>query len=53
MVPRIAAQYLESDTVTNPENVSYRRWHEERRRERKARGVWKDTDRDSLLWSMN
>lgn len=53
VVPRIAAQYLESDTVTNPENVSYRRWHEERRRERKARGVWKDTDRDSLLWSMN
>lgn len=51
--PRLAAQFLESDTVTNPENVVYRRWHEERRRERKARGVWKDSDRDSLLWSMN
>jgi hypothetical protein len=51
--PRLAAQFLESDTVTNPENVAYRRWHEERRRERKARGVWKDDDRDSLLWSMN
>ncbi|MEK6592433.1 MAG: sulfotransferase [Pseudomonadota bacterium] len=51
--PRLAAQFLESDTVTNPENVAYRRWHEERRRERKARGIWKDADRDSLLWSMN
>jgi hypothetical protein len=51
--PRLAAQFLESDTVTNPENVVYRRWHEERRRERKARGVWKDGDRDSLLWGMN
>lgn len=51
--PRLAAQFLESDTVTNPENVSYRRWHEERRKERKARGVWKDDDRDSRLWSMN
>ena len=34
-------------------HVAYRRWHEERRRERKSRGVWKDGDRDSLLWSMN
>ncbi|HKU70252.1 MAG TPA: sulfotransferase [Burkholderiales bacterium] len=51
--PRLAAQFLESDSVTNPENVAYRRWHEERRRERKSRGVWKDGDRDSLLWSMN
>jgi sulfotransferase family protein len=50
---RLAAQFLESDSVTNPENVAYRRWHEERRRERKARGVWKDADRDSLLWGMN
>jgi hypothetical protein len=50
---RLAAQCLESDTVTNPENVAYRRWHEERRRERRARGVWNDADRDSLLWGMN
>lgn len=50
---RLAAQYLESDTVTNPENVAYRRWHEARRRERKAKSVWKDADRDSLLWGMN
>lgn len=51
--PRVAAQFLESDSVTNPENVAYRRWHEDRRRERKAQGIWKDADRDSLLWSMN
>lgn len=48
-----AARMLESDTVTNPENVAYRRWHEERRRERKTRGVWNDGDRKSLLWSIN
>lgn len=48
-----AARMLESDTVTNPENVAYRRWHEERRRERKARGVWSDDDRESLLWSIH
>lgn len=51
--PRLAAQMIESDTVTNPENVAYRRWHEERRKKRKERGVWNDTDRNSLLWSMN
>lgn len=51
--PRLAAQMIESDTVTNPENVAYRRWHEKRRQQRKARGIWKDADRGSLLWSMN
>lgn len=50
---RLAAQFEESDTVTNPENVAYRRWHEERRKKRKEHGVWSDADRDSLLWSMN
>jgi len=50
---RLAAQLLESDTVTNPENLPYRRWHEERREERKARGVWRDADRNSLLWGMH
>ena len=53
-LPReVAAKMLESDTVTNPENVAYKRWHEERRKQRKAQGVWRDADRDSLLWSMN
>jgi hypothetical protein len=50
---RLAAQWLESDTVTNPENVPYRRWHEERRKERRSRGVWSDADRPSLLWGIN
>lgn len=50
---RLAAQLLESDSVTNPENVPYRRWHEERRTARKAQGVWSDEDRPSLLWGMN
>jgi hypothetical protein len=50
---RVAAQLLESDTVTNPENVPYRRWHEERRKARKAAGVWNDADRRSFLWGMN
>ena len=51
--PRLAAKMLESDTVTNPENVAYRRWHEERRKQRRVEGVWQNTDRDSLLWGMN
>jgi len=50
---RLASQLLESDTVTNPENLPYRRWHEERRKARKAAGVWSDADRKSLLWGMN
>lgn len=50
---QMAAKMLESDTVTNPENVAYKRWHEERRKQRKAQGVWRDADRGSLLWGMN
>ncbi len=50
---RLAAQLLESDTVTNPENLPYRQWHEQRRKERKASGVWSNADRKSLLWGMN
>ena len=53
LAARLAGQLLESDTVTNPENVPYRRWHEERRKERKARGIWSDADRPSRLWGMN
>ena len=50
---RTADQMLESDTVTNPENVAYKRWHEERRKKRREQGIWRDADRDSLLWGMN
>ena len=50
---RLAAQFIESDTVTNPENVAYRRWHENRRKERREMGIWNPADRRSLLWGMN
>ncbi len=50
---RLAAQFLDSDTVTNPENVAYKRWHEERRKRRREQGIWSDQERGSMLWSMN
>ena len=53
LAARLASKMLESDTVTNPENVAYRHWHEERRKQRRRQGVWRDSDRASLLWSMN
>ena len=53
LAPLVAARMLESDTITNPENVDYRRKHEEGRKKRREQGVWRDEDRDSLLWSMN
>ena len=52
IAPRLAAQLLESDAITNPENVPYRRWHEERRKLRKEKGIWSDEDRRSRLWGM-
>ena len=53
LAARLANRMLESDTVTNPENVAYRRWHEERRKQRREQGVWSDDERTSLLWGMN
>jgi len=53
LAARLAAKMLESDTVTNPENVAYRRWHEERRKQRREDGVWHDGMRSSKLWGMN
>ena len=50
---RLAAQFIESDTVTNPENVAYRRWHENRRKERRDKHIWSASDRPSLLWGIN
>jgi len=50
---RLAAQFIESDTVTNPENVAYRRWHENRRKMRREMGIWNPADRASLLWGIN
>jgi sulfotransferase family protein len=51
--PRLASQFLESDAVTNPENVEYKKWHDERRKARREGGVWKDAERTSFLWGMN
>ena len=53
LAPLLAARMLESDTITNPENVEYRRRHEEGRRKRREQGVWRDAERDSLLWGMH
>lgn len=50
---RLAAQFIESDTVTNPVNVAYRRWPENWRKERRDRRVWDPADRSSLLWGVN
>jgi hypothetical protein len=41
---------LESDIPSNPNYVPFKGWHAKRRQERKAAGVWRDEDRDSLLW---
>lgn len=50
---RLASQLIESDAVTNPENVEFKKWHEERRKQRRKAGVWKDAERASFLWGMN
>ena len=50
---RLAAQCQISDTVTNPENVTFKRWHAERRRERRARGVYDASQRASLMWGVD
>lgn len=46
-------QLMENDTVTNIQAVEYKRWHDGRRKERCERGVWKQEDRDSLLWGFH
>ena len=51
--PRLAAQNWISDTVTNPENVAFKRWHAERRRERLERAVFDRKDRESLIWAVD
>ena len=46
-------QLYENDTITNIASVEYKRWHDGRRKERLERGVWKQEDRDSLLWGFH
>ena len=51
--PRLAAQILESDSVTNPENVAYQTLARRTPQGTQGAGRLADADRDSLLWSMN
>ena len=50
---RLAWQLLEVDSLTAPWAITYRQWHEERRKTRRAAGIWRDADRDSLLRAIN
>ena len=51
--PRLAAQCWINDTVTNPENVVFKRWHAGRRKERRQRGVFDPKNRESLMWAVD
>ena len=50
--PKLAAQLMESETVSAPWIIEYRRALADRRKERIEKGVYKLEDRDSLLWSL-
>jgi len=44
-----ARQLIENDTVSNLKAIEYKRWHEQRRKERFEIGVWKNSDKSSNL----
>ena len=46
-------QLLENDTITNIQSIEYKRWHDGRRKDRLERGVWAQSDRNSLLWGFH
>lgn len=48
-----AAQLIEGDMVSQLDKAHYKHWHRERRKKRRQRGVWKDKDRESFLWSFD
>jgi hypothetical protein len=48
-----AAQLVEGDMVSQLGKAHYKYWHRERRKERRERGVWRDADRDSVLWGLD
>ena len=48
-----AAQMIEGDMVSQLGKAHYKHWHRERRKNRRERGVWKDSDRESFLWSLD
>ncbi len=49
---KLAAQLMESEMISAPRVIAYRKWHADRRRERLSEGVWKLEDRKSLLRSL-
>lgn len=48
-----AAQMVEGDMVSQLGKAHYKYWHRERRKDRRARGLWKDSDRESFLWGLD
>ena len=50
---RLAWQLLEVDYITAPWAITYRQWHEERRKERRSAGVWQGSERASFLRAIN
>lgn len=50
--PKLSGQLMESETVSAPWIIEYRRELTERRKTRIDEGVYKLEDRDSLLWSL-
>ena len=48
---RLARQLMQSDLVSSPENYAYKAELTERRRMRESQGVFKQSDRESLLWT--
>jgi len=50
--PKLAAQLMESETVSAPWIIQYRRELAAGRKNRIEQGVYKLEDRDSLLWSL-
>jgi hypothetical protein len=49
LTSREARKYLESDTISNTKAIAFKRWHEGRRKERRDRGVWHDSDKTTDL----
>jgi len=50
---RLAAQLIETDTVSSLRNAAYKKYHQQQRRDRRDAGVWSDDDRTSKLWGLS
>jgi hypothetical protein len=49
---KLETQINECDTVSGLAKAEYKTWHKDRRRKRRDRGIWKDSDRKTMLWGM-